>query len=197
MTQVTANIPYITLARFGEQGAAFNSSKAFRLAVAQFCTHVVEGYGDNDFAPSGGNASLALLQSSMLGIWFSLARQGLKVWRVSILPRTTSTDAWATIGNQTVGGNDAARTGFNDWLRAGAPISPTTLAAVAIGTGGALVMGVTGHPLTGYFEIADLVETSRNSGVWKAPGYTTDGIHPNGNAHVLIGTNIDTTKFTV
>jgi len=31
-----------------------------------------------------------------------------------------------------------------------------------------LLAGQAGHPLTGYYEIADLVETSRNSGIWKA-----------------------------
>ena len=35
--------------------------------------------------------------------------------------------------------------------------------------GGALLAGSAGHPVNGYIETADTVETSRNSGVWKAP----------------------------
>jgi hypothetical protein len=29
-----------------------------------------------------------------------------------------------------------------------------------------------------YLEVADYQEQSRNSGLWAAPGYTTDGLHP-------------------
>lgn len=193
------NIPHIQQARFGEQGASYNNTKIFRLAPTAYATHAIEGYGSNDYNPTGGTASLALLQSTMLAIWFSLARSGVKVYRVSILPRTSSTDGWATVANQTVGGNDAARVGFNDWLRNGAPINPSTLVAAATGAAndGSLRAGSVGHPLSGYFETADLVETARNSGMWQAPGFTTDGVHPTGNAHNLLGTAIDTAKFSV
>ena len=61
---------------------------------------------------------------------------------------------------------DARRTGLNDELRG----------------------GLTG--LEGYFDVADAIETSRNSGIWKvtgsANGYTADGIHPNTPGSVLV-----------
>lgn len=37
--------------------------------------------------------------------------------------------------------------------------------------------GQASHPLYTYWEIADEVETARNSGIWRA-GYTDDGLHP-------------------
>lgn len=121
----------------------------------------------------------ATLQSNMLSYWTNLSRLG-RVWAVTCTPQTTSTDSWATLGNQTVmnGSKETTRLSFNEWLRAGAPTVDGV--AVAAGTNGALVAGASGHPLTGYLEIADLVESARDSGKWRvdlgAP--TTDGTHP-------------------
>lgn len=77
---------------------------------------------------------------------------------------------------------------MNDWIREGAPVD-SNLAAVAVGTtaAGTLRAGDAGHPLVGYFETADAVETARNSGKWKVDGtankYTSDGVHPNALGH--------------
>lgn len=38
---------------------------------------------------------------------------------------------------------------------------------MAVGTAGAVLAAQPGHPLFGVFEVTDLAETSRNSGVWK------------------------------
>ena len=83
-----------------------------------------------------------------------------------MIPRTTSTDAFATTTNQTPLSSEAQRVLYNTWVRAGCPISPLTLAAVAVGTASALYAGQTGHPLTGFFDTAATVETSLNSGFW-------------------------------
>ena len=50
----------------------------------------------------------------------------------------------------------------------------------AVGAVGGTVLraGAVGHPLAGYIEVADTVESARNSGLWKA-GYSGDGTHPN------------------
>jgi len=61
--------------------------------------------------------------------------------------------------------------------------------------GAAIVVGHPDHPLAGFFEIGDLMETSRGSGIWKAPGYTADGVHPSQTAHQAMSTGIDTTVF--
>lgn len=36
------------------------------------------------------------------------------------------------------------------------------------------------------FEIADVVETARDSGIWLAPGYTPDGVHDTNTANLAI-----------
>jgi hypothetical protein len=57
---------------------------------------------------------------------------------------------------------------------------------------------MTGHPLAGYFEVSDPVESARNSGKW-IPGmvYLGDGVglHPGAAGHQAIASNIDVTKF--
>lgn len=161
------------------------------------CTHVVAQHGINDLAPSLGNKTLAAFQTIVIAYWQACANRGALVYAPTLGPNTTSTDSWATVGNQTANANDAARTSYNDWLRAGAPIDPTTHAADAIGTGGALLAGSVGHPLTAYFEAADAVESARNSGKWKAPSYTADGIHPTATGAVALAATVPTSSFTV
>lgn len=80
----------------------------------------------------------------------------------TITPGSTSTDSWATTGNQTTVTSNPQRILLN--------------AAIRNGYGG----------LTdGYVEVADIVETARDSGIWKAPGMTTDGIHETPAAFLL------------
>lgn len=85
-------------------------------------------------------------------LWDDLDAIGLRVWQTTITPRSTSTDGWATIENQTAS-NLSSTTTFNEWVRT----TPT--------------------PLTGYIEVANTVSSDVNSGIWKA-GWTTDGLHP-------------------
>ena len=136
-------------------------------------TAVVE-YGRNDLEDG---RTLAQIQANLLTLWNQQAGYGQRVLQPTITPHTNSTDSWATTGNQTVTNAtiEGRRVLLNDWLRAGAPTVGGT--AVAPGTSGALLAGQGGHPLYDYWEIADHVESARNSGIWKA-SYTSDGLHP-------------------
>lgn len=165
--------------------------RAMRRLLPGTGTDLLGQIGTNDVT----SGTLAAFQANVLNVATQYDRRGVRVRWTTLVPRTTSTDAWATTVNQTTITGQATRTGFNDWLRAGAPIDPTTKAAVAIGTGGALLAGSAGHPLRGYHEVADTVESARNSGFWKAPGYTTDGIHASATAHVAMAAGIDTTVY--
>jgi hypothetical protein len=86
--------------------------------------------------------------------------------QVTIPTRATSTDGWTTLENQTVTNGGAERLELNDWIR--------TLP----------------EGLDGYFELADLIESSRDSGKWRTfetENYITDdGTHPNDNGHMWI-----------
>lgn len=113
-------------------------------------THVIDELGIN------GLTNLSISQCQAL--WQQMVDRGIKVYAMTIPPRTTSTDSWATVGNQTVLGSEYVRVAYNEFVR--------SLPA----------------PLSGYIEVADTLETSRNSGKWKvngiANGPTSDGVHP-------------------
>jgi hypothetical protein len=185
-------IPFINLCVSGDLIA---NSHYIRYGLYNGCTDVITHMGINDLV---GGASLSTMQTNMVAEWQALGAFGARVWQCTITPKTSSTDTWATTVNQTPFAGDSVRQAVNNWIRAGSPLNPSTLAAVAIGTAGALLAGSTGHPLTGYFETADAVETSRNSGIWKVGYvYTTDGlgIHPNSEGSALLASAINTTGF--
>ncbi|MFL5910758.1 MAG: hypothetical protein ACJ768_09360 [Gaiellaceae bacterium] len=153
-------------------------------------THVFSTYGVND---TGGTDPQATIQANLLANWVALAALDLKVWAWTMPPRTTSTDGWVTTGNQTItvaNNANAKRIAINDWVRDGAPILAGVAVAAGSNTPGTLRAGQTGHPLRGYIETADAVETARNSGIWKAAN-TTDGLHPEPAAHVAMAAMVN------
>lgn len=84
------------------------------------------------------------------------------MYLTTLPPISTSTDAWATTVNQTTHATNAARNTYNGLVRA----VPAWAA--------------------GYFEVANVNETSQGSGIWKAPGFTTDGVHETSSANEAI-----------
>lgn len=128
-------------------------------------SHVICQLGINDIT---NGRTVAQLQADYLTIWQALCDRGYKVYQTTLTPVTTSTDSWVTVLNQTVTANESKRTQINDWLRT----CPS--------------------PLSGVFDVADAVETARNTGIWMldpASGLktTTDGTHPSSAGHILIG----------
>lgn len=118
-------------------------------ALAQYCSHVVVQLGFNDLFSGGYTA--AQIMSNLNNIYSQYPSK--PILQATITPTTTSTDAWATTGNQAVRPGEAERVTLNGLIRA-KPI-----------------------PLVGVLEIADVMETARNSGIFKAPGNTADGVH--------------------
>jgi lysophospholipase L1-like esterase len=159
----------VVISRPSETAQGFNvvTNRMFRMQSAKYCGFVVSNYGINDIRAS---RTLAQLQSDLMAVWNMFDKMGLPVYQNTITPSTTSTDSWVTTGNQTPESSNAVRVQINDWIR--------TLPA----------------PLSGYFEIADLAETARNSGIWKA-GYTSDGLHPNATGHTALAAGIDVSKL--
>ena len=143
-------------------------------------------YGTNDLF--GSLRTVAQLQSDNLSIASGAARKGSKVIVSTLVPRTTSTDAWATAGNQAVLAQESSRLAYNAWLRAGAPIDGSGN-AVAVGTAGAILAGQSGHPFWKTIDPCQYVEVNasnvltQDGGRWLCNGTanwpTTDGIHPN------------------
>lgn len=143
---------------------ATNGSRR-RIRNATRTNSAIIEYGPNDFS---GGESADTVQAAVLDTAPKIRRMGnSKVFVLTVCPRTTSTDNWATTANQTPVSGNSQRIAYNTWLRAGAPIDPTTKAAVAVGTPGALVVGQFRHPISDVFDVAAQVESSLNSGVWK------------------------------
>lgn len=168
--------------------------QAERRALTRWSTNAVWQYGINDLYISTGAKTAAAMKAMLLRFCALMARADVPVFATTMTPYTTSTDSWATVVNQTL--KDAAvevhRVAYNDWLRDGAPVNADgTAAAIGASGGGILRAGDSdSHPLAysgcpaspgcvypGYFDLADGVESVRNSGKWIA-GYTGDGLHP-------------------
>jgi hypothetical protein len=176
-----------------------------RLRAAAYTRHALSCFGRNDIAVR----TSAQIMGDFVTIWRMFNRRGPKVWQTTVTPRTNSTDGWATVGNQTIASasEETKRLAINDWLRDGAPVVAGAVAAV--GTSGASraavysaagtlvtpASGPSGNPLAGVFDICDVVETARNSGIWKA-GYSVDGLHPSQTAHIAMVAAVPTSVLT-
>lgn len=136
-----------------------------RMAWAASATVMVCEYGRNDVSAA---RTAAQIEADLVAVWTLGANRKIRVYQTTITPRSTSTDFWRTTGAQTVDATNAVRVAVNAWIRAGAPLDPATKAPVAVGTVGALIAGRAGHPLVGYFEVTNLVETAQDSGIFKA-----------------------------
>ncbi|ANA85425.1 minor tail protein [Gordonia phage Bowser] len=159
-------VGYINASRAGETAQQYvpgNNRRLGRWQLARYCTHALVGYGINDVK---GDRTIAQIQADLLVIWNGLAAMGLDVYQATLTPVTTGT--YSTPEGQTVqaAGREAVRVGINAWIRS----NPA--------------------PLKGHVEVADAVETSRDSGKWKND-YTTDGTHPNAAAAAAMATTAD------
>jgi lysophospholipase L1-like esterase len=135
-----------------------DSRRRLALITALKPTHVICQIGGNDIT---NGANLATVQSRFQSVWSTLTAQGIKVIQSTITPTTTSTDAWATVENQTVVASNAVRVQVNDWIRT----TPTGL--------------------WGFIDPAAVVESSSNSGKWRVDGgaWSYDGTHLTAAAH--------------
>ena len=163
--------PYYAYASFcqnGDQGEDFVASHANRVALFQYASHLICEYGSNDLYTVGADVATVLATLQTIGGYMIALGAGKRAYQVTITPRTTSTDSWATTVNQTVLSSaiEARRISVNDSIRGILP------------------------GLTGYYDVADAIETSRNSGIWRvtglANGYTPDGTHPNTPGSLLV-----------
>ena len=166
---ITAKIPYINISKGGEkvQNAIDPTYNWLKHTVLPYGSIFLSDLGTNDCA---GGRTFAQIQADLLSLWNNMANRGLKVFATTIPPKTTSTDSWATVENQTPTSSNNVRVQVNDWIRT----KPA--------------------PLTNYFDVADALESARNSGKWKA-NYTNDGTHPIAVGHIDMATVVDVSQF--
>jgi hypothetical protein len=170
MRALSGNAGVVSVATPGDKMTEFlaNDGHFRRGGFTQYAKYAVIEYGVNDI--SSGRTAAQLEQDLLTQATRNLARGIVKNIITTNTPETSSTDRWATIGNQTVSSSsgETQRIAYNTWVRAFGPIDPTTLAPVAVGTSGALLFGQGLHPIGGFVEVADVVESARNSGKWAA-----------------------------
>lgn len=109
------------LSRISIAGDRVSTAKLFAIPRWQLSTQankVLCNYGTNDI---GAGDSLITVQQNLIDHWKNFYLLNQKVTQLTILPRTTSTDNWQTVTNQTIWVYDSIRTNLNNWLRAGAP----------------------------------------------------------------------------
>ncbi len=160
------NYAYASYCQNGDQAEDIVASHTNRAALFAYASHLISEYGSNDLYTN--NASAATVLGLLQTIWGWMTDLGGHAYQTTITPRTTSTDNWATTGNQShvSGVINTRRIDLNTQIR-----------GMASG-------------LSGYFDVADSAETARNSGLWRttgaANGYVVDGIHPNTAGSVLV-----------
>lgn len=147
-----------------------------------YATSVVIALGTNDIAANGSN--LAAMQTFVTNLCTSIKNVmgpyevPVKTAVCTLMPRTTSTDSWATAANQTpVSGMGVGQTRdtYNAWLKA----QPF----------------VKGSPIDAVIDVNPFVEDSANPGKWITNGVasypTADGVHPSPLFHGFAGTAVN------
>jgi lysophospholipase L1-like esterase len=174
--------PYISFGSSGDSLHLFLQTYAKRLLSLPYVRNIFATHGCNDVRAGRSDTQI---RSDLVSYWAILKRSAVapvRLFAATLTHTTTSTDNWATTANQTKAQyfDTGVRETVNDWLRDGAPMVAGTPAPT--GTAGATRIGNSEHPVHGLVEIADLFETSRNSGIWKVDGteakWTVDGVHP-------------------
>jgi len=149
---IGGNFGYINTAMTAQSGASFaGGNGVFRSSLKQYCSHVFCNHGINDL---GSGTLLPAMQTMYGNLWALLGAPIKPVYQATLPPNTTSSDSWATVGNQTPAAWESVRLATNDWIR-----------------------GQGETKLSGVFDITRAIESSQDSGLWKAPGYTVDGLH--------------------
>lgn len=148
-------------------GASAATALNVRSTLHKYFTAVACQLGTNDIHAQSRTAAQFLTDMATFCAKFTVP-----VWWCTISPRSSSTDSWATVANQTTHTNNAIRVAVNDAIRQSAVVS---------GAQGA-------RKLAGFFEMADALESARNSGLFKADGgaWTGDGIHENQRGYIKL-----------
>lgn len=155
------SIPHLQMAYAGTQAVQFVASFTKRAQYFPYCTHLIENYGTNDFASAARTA--AQIYADRQTIWAAARAGGIRwVEAIPIVPRTSSTDAWATVVNQTPVAGYAAGAGvFRD------PMNNFLATALASGL------------LNGVVNINSVAADGAVLDAWQAGVVATaDGTHP-------------------
>ncbi|MDR9846993.1 hypothetical protein [Herbaspirillum huttiense] len=106
---------WINLAASGDSATSFTGGNGGRRAnYLNYVTDVVNGFGTNDFQGAVDSASLIALDAKLKNM--AQVRKK-KFWGITVPPKTTSTDQWSTLANQTVVAGEQRRLDLNSYRR--------------------------------------------------------------------------------
>ncbi|NIJ89434.1 lysophospholipase L1-like esterase [Xanthomonas campestris] len=170
-----SQVAYMSMAVHGSASTLPVADARFA-TLAKYATHATVMYGTNDIGNSGNGTTLAVMQSRLGAVYSLLRNNGIqKILAGHLLPRTTSTDSWATEANQTYSG------GAGGWDGTGIPAQLNAWLTSQVGTGVDAIQHW--QSIRGSDELKWLVNGSANYG-------TTDGTHPTTVAYGLMATDI-------
>lgn len=110
--------PYVRVPLGGEKAQQFadslssNKISRVRYMPTEFATDVICEYGTNDLS-----LGLTSMKNSILAIARFYTSRGIYFYQTTLVPKTTSTDQWRTVANQTITGEETTRLAFNAWIR--------------------------------------------------------------------------------
>ena len=156
-----AQIPYVDVSTSSDQLFRWtvDTNRRRRAGLLSHATHVLSTLGVNSLSGSWPDP----VQTQLHAMWSYFTSLGLPIVQTTLTPQTTSTDAWATVENQTLlgTGKEVTRQAFNAYIRSSPPL------------------------ISGLLDIAAYVESSLNSGKFAVTGgaWTNDGTHMVDNGH--------------
>lgn len=144
---------YINVAVPGDRVVQFIANSSRRMALARMCSHIIVQGSINDISAGQTAAQLLANRQTLRNL-----APNRTFFGCTIAPKSTSSDGFATVANQTVDVNNGVRQTVNAAVRA-------------------VETGYASPPI----DIASFVESGgagAPSGKWKAPGYAySDGNH--------------------
>lgn len=160
------HVPYIRLACPSERATSFVTAGSRRAALLAYVTHVECNYGTNDI---GAARTAAQVLADLQSIWATVKSKGVqRLEQVLLIPRTGSTDSWATEVNQT--------------YNAGFLPSGTATDTRRKDVNDAIIAGVGSNGLDAYLDLHTGILTGADPYKWVSNGTaffaTKDGTHP-------------------
>jgi len=159
-------VPFLQMGVSGTKAVDFVSSMTKRAAYFAYATNLLENFGTNDFENSARTAAQVYADRQTIWAAFKAAAQGSKrVDALPIIPRTNSTDSWATLANQTPRTGYAATSGaFRDPMNAN------------------LATALSGGLVDGIIDLNAVIADAGSPDKWIVTGAanfaTSDGTHP-------------------
>lgn len=157
--------------RSGDYLASFLAGSVNRQSIWKYASNIINAYQFNDLwvGSTGTPLTLAQLQAQESTVHTLVHNLNAKMYDITLGPKTTSTDSWATTGNQTTvsSAQNAIRISYNTAVRAA------------------------NNGEDGFIDIASIDESSLNSGFWTVNGSanyaTPDGLHETSVFNQVIG----------